>query len=251
MAKRRKKNSPLENLFVLVATLIVELVVVLIRCILLTYDLITIYTSKYKEKSGNGFFKTCFNKGNYGEFKLYRLLTKILGKANVYTNVYLDNINTDKTEVDVIGVSKHGVYVFETKNYSGYIYGSEEDQTWTQVLNKFSKYKFYNPLRQNYAHTKAVEKYLEISEEALIPVIVFSNRSKLSKIQVSENKIVIQMKDVRKFMSKNKRRKHELFFDNEVSKFSSMLIECSNMPQDVKDKHIAEVVKLKESVEQA
>jgi len=82
------------------------------------------------------------------------------------------------------------------KNYSGFIFGSEKDQNRTQVLNKFSKNKFYNPLRQNYAHVKGVERYLELSEKEIIPVIVFSNHSKLSKINVYQNQQIIQIKDV-------------------------------------------------------
>ncbi|WP_162146843.1 nuclease-related domain-containing protein [Acholeplasma granularum] len=101
------------------------------------------------------FFKTYFNKGNYGEFKLYKKIIKTFGTNYFFTNLYLDNINTEHTEVDVVVISKHDIYVFEMKNYSGYIYGSKNDQYWTQVLNRFLKHKLYNPFRQNYAHLKS------------------------------------------------------------------------------------------------
>ena len=171
--KKRKKYNWLEALVTLAFLIITGIVKLVIRIILFVYDVITIYTSKYSIKSGNGFFKTYFNIGNYGEFKLYRKVIRKFGRDKVYTNVYLDNKNTDYTEIDVIALSAHGIYVFEMKNYSGYIYGSENDEYWTQVLNKFSKNKFYNPLRQNYAHTKAVERYLELKENETIPVTVF------------------------------------------------------------------------------
>jgi hypothetical protein len=57
----------------------------------------------------------------------------------VRTNIYLDNVNTDTKEIDVISISNQGIYVFEIKNYSGFIYGSEDDKQWTHVLNKWSK----------------------------------------------------------------------------------------------------------------
>ncbi|HPD02893.1 MAG TPA: nuclease-related domain-containing protein, partial [Clostridia bacterium] len=169
------------------------------------------------------------------------------GRDKVYTNVYLDNKNTDYTEIDVIALSAYGIYVFEMKNYSGYIYGSENDEYWTQVLNKFSKSKFYNPLRQNYAHTKAVERYLELKENETIPVIVFSNHSKLSKINVSNEKNVLQIKDVIQFINKNSKRKEIVFSENELKEFSVKLIERSNMPQEIKGKHIEQVTTIQKN----
>jgi hypothetical protein len=246
MAKRKKYNG-LEALIILIASLIMALIKFIIRIILFIYDVITIYTSKYRIKSGNGFFKTYFNKGNYGEFKLYRKVISKFGKDKVYTNVYLDNVNTDYTEIDVIALSSHGIYVFEMKNYSGYIYGSENDQHWTQVLNRFSKNKFYNPLRQNYAHTKSVEKYLAIHESEIIPVIVFSNHSKLSKIDVGINKNVFQIKDINRFIKNNFKGKKVTFTNEKLNEFSVKLIEHSNMSQEIKDKHIIQVTNIQKN----
>lgn len=245
MAKRRNNNG-LETLVTLIAFIIVAIIRLTIRIILLIYDFITIYTSNYRVKSGNGFFKTYFNSGNYGEFKLYRKVIRKFGKENVYTNLYLNNDNTDYTEIDVIALSVHGIYVFEMKNYSGYIYGSENDQNWTQVLNKFTKNKFYNPLRQNYAHTKAVEKYLELKENEIVPVIVFSNHSKLSKINAGLGKNILQIKDINRLINKNSKRQEIIFSKNKIKEFSVKLIERSNMPQEIKNKHIEQVISIQE-----
>ena len=70
----------------------------------------------------------------------------------MFTNLYLDGKNTENTEIDVLAVSPHGIYVFEMKNYGGYIYGDESDQNWTQVFHKRAKYRFYNPLQIGRAH---------------------------------------------------------------------------------------------------
>ena len=48
------------------------------------------------------------------------------------------------TQVDHILVSPFGIFVVETKNYKGWIYGSEDQSAWTQVIYK-SKHKFQNP----------------------------------------------------------------------------------------------------------
>lgn len=48
----------------------------------------------------------------------------------------------------------------ESKHYSGWIFASPSSPTWTQVTFKH-KYKFQNPLRQNYKHTKAIQQLLD------------------------------------------------------------------------------------------
>lgn len=52
---------------------------------------------------------------------------------------------------------RYGIFVIETKNYKGWIYGSERDRQWTQVIYK-RKERFQNPLRQNCRHTKVLSE---------------------------------------------------------------------------------------------
>lgn len=239
MAKR--KQSPFEVLIEAIAYTIYGVLYLLFRLSAFIYDLITFYTSQYKLKSGNLFITTLLNKGFYGEFQLYRKLVKKLGKSVVLTNLYLDSKNTETTEIDVLAVTEKGVYVFEMKNYGGYIYGSQKDQYWTQAMNRFVKHKFYNPLRQNYAHIKAVESYLSIDSTKIIPMIVFSNRSRLSKINVGKDDKVYQYRDAIKFVKKTEKNMNNVFSKEDVSNILQKLIERTNMPEEVKQKHIEQV----------
>ncbi|MFA7725622.1 MAG: nuclease-related domain-containing protein [Candidatus Izemoplasmatales bacterium] len=248
MAARRKQVSPIESLVLLLWLIIEAIIILIIRIIKFLYDLITFFASKYKLKSGNNFFKTYFNKGNYGEFVLYRKMIHLLGKESVLTNVYLENKNTDTTEIDVLAVSTKGIYVFEMKNFAGYIYGSDQDQNWTQVLNRWSKHQFYNPLRQNYAHTKAVELFLEISKESIVPMVVFSNRSKLSKIDVKEHHNVFQYKEAVKFVKKNEKKGMDILSLQQKQDFVIRLLDRCNMSEEIKQKHIDDVKALQNKV---
>jgi len=76
------------------------------------------------------------------------------------------------TQIDHIFVSTFGVFVVETKNYKGWIFGGEHQPTWTQKIYKQS-FKFQNPLRQNYLHTQTLQDRLGIGPEAIHSVIVF------------------------------------------------------------------------------
>ena len=242
MSKRKKSNtSPFIELIVLLTQTIV---ILCIRLIVFIYDITTFYISEYKAKSGNSFLKTYFDKGNYGEFLLYRKMIRIFGKASVLTNIYLENQNTEHTEIDVLAISSKGIYVFEMKNYSGYIYGSQKDKYWTQVLNKWSKNKFYNPIRQNYAHTKAVENYLMIDQSIILPIIVFSNRSKLSKINVDKNTNVFQFRDAIKYIKRNEKNELSIINDDDKMNYLIQLSDKCHMSKEVKEKHIEEVKNL-------
>jgi len=80
--------------------------------------------------------------------------------------------NRGTTQIDLVVISQYGVFVVEVKNFDGWIFGNERDKYWTQVLYS-KKSKFYNPLRQNYRHTKAIVKLLGINENAIHSIIFF------------------------------------------------------------------------------
>jgi restriction system protein len=76
------------------------------------------------------------------------------------------------TEIDHLIVSKFGVFVVELKDRSGWIFGNDADAHWTAVHFK-KKFRFQNPLRQNYGHLKALEAFLGIDPRALHGIVVF------------------------------------------------------------------------------
>ena len=65
------------------------------------------------------------------------------------------------TQIDHVFVSRFGVFVVETKNMGGWIFGNASQRRWTQVLPGGRKQQFQNPLRQNHRHVKAVEEALK------------------------------------------------------------------------------------------
>ena len=89
------------------------------------------------------------------------------------------------TQIDHIYVSIFGIFVIETKNYTGWIFGSEKQSKWTQVVYK-QKHYFQNPLRQNYAHIKALSELLQLPEEKFHSMVVFLGDCEL-KTQMPPN----------------------------------------------------------------
>lgn len=90
--------------------------------------------------------------------------------------VFSDLILSDAigiTQIDHVVLSRHGVFVIETKNMSGWIFGSETQARWTQVLYSYRS-RFQNPLRQNYRHVKALQKALGIYARQVFSIVVFT-----------------------------------------------------------------------------
>lgn len=95
----------------------------------------------------------------------------------VFHNVLLPT-PSGTTQVDHIVLSPFGVFVIETKHYAGWIFGSEHQPTWTQTLGG-RRYRFQNPLHQNYAHTKAVQALMGLPAESVFSIVVFTGKAKL------------------------------------------------------------------------
>ncbi|WP_341508987.1 NERD domain-containing protein [Photobacterium damselae subsp. damselae] len=117
-------------------------------------------------------FKSRRLKGIFGEFLVNRLLSKL--PESDYTLIKDVTLPTSDgtTQVDHIVVSKYGIFVVETKNMKGWIFGSARQKLWTQKIYRHSS-KFQNPLHQNYKHIKALETLLGCSADYLHSVIVF------------------------------------------------------------------------------
>ena len=130
--------------------------------------------------------KSAWFKGILGEFLVNYLLTKFLPKDQ-YTLIKNVTLPTDDgtTQIDHIVASPYGVFVIETKNMKGWIFGSAKQKQWTQKIFKYSG-KFQNPLHQNYKHTQTLAACLSIPHEQIFSVVVFIGNSTF-KTRMPEN----------------------------------------------------------------
>jgi restriction system protein len=132
------------------------------------------------------FFNSPSGKGVIGEY-IINLSAKLMLDGSVYHLIKNVTLPTEdgSTQIDHIIVSKFGIFVMETKNYAGWIFGDEAQKMWTQKLHRQS-HQFQNPLRQNYKHLRTLEEMLNIGRDKLFSVIVFVGKSKF-KTSMPEN----------------------------------------------------------------
>jgi len=133
-----------------------------------------------------------FDKGSQGEYLIWDSLQQLPGYKKFLLNCYLPKRNGESTEVDLILLHESGIYVFESKNYSGWIFGTETQQYWTQSLpgryGQAHKVKFFNPILQNQAHLKWLGEYLGIDSHFFYSCIVFGDECTLKDITLTSGR---------------------------------------------------------------
>jgi restriction system protein len=164
-------------------------------------------------------------KGWMGELKS-KVTQGLLLDSKVYhtfNNLIIeDELGT--TQIDHVIVSRYGIFVVETKNMDGWIYGSEKGKEWTQTFYSH-KTRFQNPLHQNFRHTKTLSACLEIEHEKLFPAVIFWGDCEF-KTRMPENVIQGSLVGCTGYI---KRFTRVIFSDAEVEEI------CSRI-QAVKDK---------------
>ncbi|MDI6711960.1 MAG: nuclease-related domain-containing protein [Anaerosomatales bacterium] len=129
---------------------------------------------------------------NEGEAEVRRTLAVLACRPeyhlmNNITIPYLDGT----TQIDHILVSTYGIFVVETKHYTGWVFGDARSPEWTQVIYE-RKFRFQNPLHQNAKHVRAVRRLLPfVPEEEVRSVVVFSGGAEL-KTRMPSNVVLLE-----------------------------------------------------------
>ena len=124
-------------------------------------------------------------KGATGEFKVNTRLNFLGNEYIVLKDILIKSSNGYTSQIDELVLSEYGIFVIETKNYKGWIFGNEKSENWTQVLYK-EKHSFRNPIKQNWSHIYSLKNVLKnFPHLKYFPIIVFSGNATLKKIESS------------------------------------------------------------------
>lgn len=135
--------------------------------------------------------------GKYGEKLTERKLNMVnlFGrKGKTLKNIYIPKDNGETSEIDLVYITQKGIFVIESKNYSGWIFGDEKSQYWTSSLPNGQKNRFYSPLKQNRTHIKWLSAYMANFSSISIPmysIIVFSDRCELKRVPADSVEAII------------------------------------------------------------
>ena len=146
--------------------------------IILVFILLSIATIfVYTEINDRKLLKTVtsLNRGTRSERKMVlKILKSGIKSTAIFHDIYLNNRNGEYSQIDLVVATKVGIMVFEIKEYSGWIFGTENQKNWTQILAYgMRKYKFYNPIFQNKKHVEDLKKFNQFEGMPIFSMIVF------------------------------------------------------------------------------
>ncbi len=187
------------------------------------------------------------DKGEYAEFMLEFALSNnnVNGYTKVLKNLYIPYYNRT-VEIDLVLLTEKFIFVYESKNYSGWIFGSAENKYWTQMINKNTKNRFYNPILQNETHIKALSKLLKIPTDKFKSFIVFSQRCELKKVPEHNNRVKV-IKRGKTIDETNLSLSFEpkSFSIEIIDRIHKFLSKYENASEETKNNHINNINKMK------
>lgn len=185
--------------------------------------------------------------GKYGEYLTYKHLRHFeKDGAKFLFNVYVPKDNGETTEIDVLMITSKGIFVFESKNYSGWIFGSENQKNWYQTLpsgrGRSHKEHFYNPIMQNRSHIKCLKKVVG-EQIPMYSIIVFSERCTLKNITmnsteikvINRNQVPFVVSDICKGLSGN------VLSNQNISDLYNRLYPYTQICEEEKQQHISNI----------
>jgi len=203
----------------------------------------TFLNSTYHQVTHNGYYQTKRDLGKWGEYHIYNKLRFLEQQgARFLFNVYIPKKDGTTSEVDVIMICRYGLFVFESKNYSGWIFGKESQNMWMQTLpsgkGRSHKERFYNPILQNKTHIK----HLNMALGRAVPmwsIITFSERCTLKQIEVaSPDVFVVKRYDVPSLVGDIVRANEKVLTEEDVSNIYNRLYPLTQVSWETKLNHI-------------
>lgn len=130
-------------------------------------------------------------KGIAGEAIVENILLR-----NYNKNMILKNLIIDGNQVDLIVITKAGIFCLEVKNFSGCINGEKNKKIWYVKYGDRTR-TMYNPILQNQKHVSLIKN--KIKKVPVFNLVVFTGTA---KVNVKDNKIVNMYKLINVMNSK-------------------------------------------------
>ena len=138
-------------------------------------------------------------KGKIGEQEVSRKLNPLIfGKVEhrLINNLVIKDDNGKTHQIDHIEIRHNGIFCIETKNYIGWIFGTDYSQNWVQTLYTGEKNYFYNPLKQNKSHIYHLSQKLDKKYKINSVVVMVNDNA--DKIVCSNG---VNLSDLKRYLS--------------------------------------------------
>lgn len=161
------------------------------------------------------------------------------GHYRILQNVYVPK-GTGTSEIDVLLLHETGIYVVESKNLSGSIYGENRYSQWLRYKrNEEIPDRFPNPVRQNEGHIKALCSFLNI-QPGRVPVysyIVFGNKADIEHVERVPSANIMSLWLLESRILSSLSSLNPVIPSETIDRWHSMLQNCVNVSEAVKNAH--------------
>lgn len=246
------KSKPEFKYFIIACVVLVVVCVVVFICIWIITN-----NKKHNDNVKNNFEKSpnskklakddyAKRKGRIGEQLIRKRLQPFINdSAEILYNCYIPNDKGGTSEIDVLMISKKGIWVIESKNYSGWLFGKADDQYWTQSVkdrNKNAKKsKFYNPIIQNRGHIKHLQNYLEMNVP-FVSVVVFADKCVFKNLTIDTDEAeVIHLNDLQYCILKKMEQMPEVISVDLIGELKEKIYSTTQVTDEIKEKHIQNI----------
>jgi Holliday junction resolvase-like predicted endonuclease len=184
-------------------------------------------------------------RGNYGETITFNQLMsqQLSDYRSVVRNVYVP-YRGKYSEIDLVMITQKKIFVFEVKEYSGYIYGKIDDYNWKQWFKNGTTITFYNPIKQNRTHINALSSYLKLPKENFVSIVVFGSDAVLKQVPRRKEVYVIKRNKLIEVCRDELAANTDIIFTAEmVDAMCNNLLGLTNVDESVRAAHIESIKK--------
>lgn len=184
-------------------------------------------------------------KGEIGEYKIDIQLDQLPKDCRYLSDLLAKNpkAKSGYSQIDHVVLTPYGIFVIETKNYQGTIYGRKDSKTW--LVN--GKFKMMNPFVQNYGHIKALTSFIDKKyHDLFISMVSFTKRCTfkvdLEYRKIASNEIIVYDIELSEFIHRKVsvlkiHHKEPLLTEDDISTIYNAFAKANITDPKVREEH--------------
>ncbi len=198
----------------------------------------------FKASKGDATWKDIgklFDISIYSEFMTFYLLDKIPGYKRLLTRLHLEK--EDKTEIviDLVMITKKGIYVIQPKERKGEIKGDQDKMQW--VENHDGEHnQFYNPIWLNDTYIDVLSKTADIPKESFLSVILFKAKCQLKEVKnVPRGVLVLKREDFVEKITEDLDRREDILSEEDIDAIFRKLKTYIKLDNKIEEEHFRNI----------
>lgn len=208
------------------------------------------FSKFFKSKSASKKGKHYADIGTAGEEDIYEQLIQIFGVQNVFKNIYVMRASGRLTEIDLLAVHPVGVFVVESKNYSGTVIGDGNAPEWVQTKSNGFTRSFYSPVLQNAGHIDALREACQYHlgfVPPMLSLLVFPDKCELVVKGLPPGLRCCRLSQLRPFLGQVFNAVSPALGQQHVQALVPLFYQSqrSMLPPEIKEQHMRDVASAK------